>query len=119
MILDIIAGLFISTLSGLGIGGGGLLVLYLVFVRNTAQQSAQGLNLLFFIAASLSALLYHFKKRKIDKKLLVLLIIPGIFGAVSGSMLANTINPLIVRRIFGWLSVISGAVVLIDTKYNK
>ena len=116
MILDIIAGIFISILSGMGIGGGGLLVLYLVFVKNMAQQSAQGLNLLFFIAASFSALIYHFKKRKIDKRLLVLLIIPGLLGAVIGSITANAIDPLIVRRIFGWLSVISGAVVLIDKK---
>lgn len=116
MISDIIAGIFISTLSGMGIGGGGLLVLYLVFVRNMAQPSAQGLNLMFFIAASLSALLYHFKKRKIDKKLLVLLIIPGIIGAVIGSLLANVIDPLLIRKIFGWLSVISGAIVLIDKK---
>ncbi len=119
MILDIIAGIFISTLSGMGIGGGGLLVLYLVFIRNMAQPSAQGLNLLFFIAASLSALIYHFKKRKIDKKLLILLIIPGFLGAVIGSITANAIDPLLIRKIFGWLSVISGAVVLFDTKCNK
>lgn len=116
MILDVIAGIFISILSGMGIGGGGLLVLYLVFVRNMAQPSAQGLNLLFFIVASLSALLYHFKKRKIDKKLCFMLIVPGLIGAVIGSLLANVINPLLIRKIFGWLSVISGAFVVIDKK---
>lgn len=116
MIVDVIAGIFISILSGMGVGGGGLLVLYLVFIRNMEQPSAQGLNLLFFIAASFSALIYHFKKRKIDKRLLLLLIIPGIIGAVLGSLLANVIDPLLIRKIFGWLSVISGMVVLFSKK---
>ena len=112
MIIDVVAGIFISILSGMGIGGGGLLVLYLVFVKNMAQASAQGLNLLFFIFASSSSLLYHFKKRKIDKRLLLLLIIPGLFGAVLGSLTANVIEPVIMRRLFGWLSVISGTFIL-------
>ncbi len=116
MIVDVIAGIFISILSGMGVGGGGLLVLYLVFIRNMEQPSAQGLNLLFFIAASFSALIYHFKKRKIDKRLLLLLIIPGIIGAVLGSLLANVIDPLLIRKIFGWLSVTSGMVVLFSKK---
>ncbi len=119
MILDIVAGMLISILSGMGIGGGGLLVIYLIFVRNMPQAEAQGLNLIFFIVASFSALIYHFKKRKINFKLSVLLIVPGIVGAIMGSRTANIINPMIIRKIFGWLLILSGVSVVFEKNKSQ
>ena len=47
-----------ALLAGMGVGGGGLLVLYLVFIKDMGQTMAQGLNLVFFI---MSLFLYiHF-----------------------------------------------------------
>ena len=55
---------FFSGLAGsLGLGGGGVLVLYLVLALGMPQLKAQGINLLFFIpCAALSSIVYSFKK---------------------------------------------------------
>ena len=51
--VSFIVALITSVLSGLGIGGGGLLVIYLAFFTDTPQITAQGINLLFFIFSSI------------------------------------------------------------------
>ena len=56
IVIDILAGILIGTLTGMGIGGGGLLVIYLTAVRGMPQLSAQGCNLLFFIFAASASL---------------------------------------------------------------
>ena len=52
IVIDILAGILIGTLTGMGIGGGGLLVIYLTAVRGMQQLSAKACNLLFFIFAA-------------------------------------------------------------------
>ena len=116
MVIDFFAGMIIAILAGMGVGGGGLLVLYLVYVRNVEQIAAQGLNLVFFVFAALASMVYHMKRRKIDYKLCMWLIIFGGVGAVIGSFAANVISKTVVRRIFGWLLVTSGALSLIKRK---
>ena len=48
MWLDILVSFLIATLSGLGIGSGGLLVIYLTLLDGMPQLRAQGVNLVFF-----------------------------------------------------------------------
>lgn len=48
MIGDIIAGLGIALLSGMGVGSAGLLVVWLTMADTVPQLAAQGLNLYFF-----------------------------------------------------------------------
>ena len=117
--IDFFAGLLISALAGMGIGGGGLLVLYLVFVKDMPQLEAQGMNLVFFIFASASALLYHIRKRKINWKLTVLLAAVGVLGAYFGVKTAAVASPKIIRKVFGWLLITSGALVLLGKKRGK
>ncbi|MBR5314645.1 MAG: sulfite exporter TauE/SafE family protein [Clostridia bacterium] len=118
--IDFIAGTIVAALSGMGVGGGGLLVIYLVFVKNMGQIESQGINLLFFIISASSAFLYNLRKRKINFRLCILLCICGIFGAVVGALCANIIAPVTVRKIFGWLLVASGVwSVISDKKKNK
>ena len=50
--IDVIASFIIALLSGMGIGSGGLFVIYLTFMTNADQLSAQGANLLFFLFSS-------------------------------------------------------------------
>ena len=116
MAIDFFAGMIIAILAGMGVGGGGLLVLYLIYVRGVEQIAAQGINLVFFVFAALASMLYHTKRRKIDYKLCIGLIIFGCVGAVIGSFAANMISKTIVRQIFGWLLVTSGALSLFKRK---
>lgn len=111
-IVDFIVGLFVSALAGLGVGGGGLLVIYLTLVKDMPQIEAQGINLLFFIAAGASSFLVHFKKRNINKKVLVLMIVAGSIGSITGGILLNFISIGIIRIIFSIFLIASGVVEL-------
>ena len=51
-IIDTVVAFFASALAAMGVGGGGLLVIYLTLVRATEQISAQGINLFFFLFSS-------------------------------------------------------------------
>ena len=116
IVLDFFAGVIISALAGMGVGGGGLLVLYLVFVKGIEQIEAQGANLVFFIAAASASLIYHIRKRKINFKVCIILCLFGTLGAVAGSMTAYKIDPTLVRKIFGWLLIVSGCLTLLGKK---
>ena len=111
-IIDVLAGVIIAALAGMGIGGGGLLVLYLLFIKDMGQVNSQGINLIFFICAGIASLLYHRNKRRLNKRLTVSLIVFGVLGAVSGAYCASIIEPGIIRKIFGWLLIISGLCVV-------
>ncbi len=104
--------LITSTLAGLGIGGGGLLVIYLAFFTDTPQVTAQGINLLFFIFSSAASMLIHLKRRRMPFLLILLLAVTGSVGAVLGSLTALGAEPLILRRLFGALLTVSGIIAL-------
>ena len=106
--LDFAAGVFVAALAGLGVGGGGLLVIYLSVIKNIGQVEAQGLNLLFFVAAGAASLFIHVKKREIEWKKVILIIICGALGAVAGSLLANYTDGALIKKIFGGFLIASG-----------
>ncbi len=116
---DFLASACIAAMAGLGIGGGGLLIIYLTLVKQMPQLPAQGINLLFFLFASASSLIIHFKQKRIDCKLLLILAPLGIVGAVAGSFVAKAIAPLLIRRIFAVLLILSGTIELLKKEKKK
>ncbi len=116
---DFVIGVMIAALAGMGVGGGGLLVLYLVFVKDMAQLEAQGINLVFFVFAASSSLLYHIKKREIKWRLALWVIGVGVVGAYLGARTAAALDPLLIRRLFGWLMTLSGVVVLFGGRIKR
>ena len=113
---DVIAGLIIGALSGLGVGGAGLLVIYLTAFRDIPQKAAQGINLYFFIFASASAMIIHNMKRKIDKKNAVLSLLTGIPAAYLGCIASSAAQPELLRKVFGGMLIICGGLTLLKRK---
>ena len=110
--IDIIASFIIALLSGMGIGSGGLLVIYLTIMTDIEQLSAQGANLLFFLFSSGAALLYNIRKRNIYWSAVLFLSVIGILGALLGSFVAGIIPTGILRKLFGTMLTVSGIVTL-------
>lgn len=106
--IEIIIGFSVALLSGLGIGGGGLLVIFLVLLRGTDQLAAQGINLIWFLFSSSAAMVVHLIKRKLNFRLIVWLVLFGSMGAVLGSILAGRVSPSLIRTCFGILLTFSG-----------
>ena len=93
----ILAAFFSGLAGSLGLGGGGVLVLYLVLALGMPQLKAQGINLLFFIpCAVLSSIVYSFKKL-IDWKSVLL-----------GSLAVSHMNSNIPGKIFGGFLLLMG-----------
>ena len=96
-----IAGFLAGLIGGLGLGGGGVLVMFLTVFAGTPQHEAQGINLLFFIPVGFFALLFHIRQKLIDFKTALPAIGLGLVGAVCGSMLTRFIGGGCVRILFG------------------
>ena len=108
--ISLIAAFIMAVLSGLGVGGGGLFVIYLALFTNIPQLEIQGINLAFFLFSSTSSLIIHLRKRKIFTTAITVMSIFGIIGALAGSFLATTINQGLLRKIFGTMLIVSGII---------
>ena len=123
IIADIAAGILFGILAGMGIGGGGLLVIYLTLIREYSQIDAQAANLLFFVFAAFAAMAVHIRKRKIDFVLVSSLAIAGIVGSLFGSHIAVIIPQFVTRKLFGAMLIVSGVItaarILLSKKQMK
>ena len=111
--MEYIVSFIVSILSGLGIGGGGLLVIWLALVEGVEQLTAQGINLIYFLFSSGAAMLVHLTKRRMNLKLIAFMALFGMVGATIGSLLAQKTDPTIIKRCFGWLLLISGGIAFV------
>lgn len=96
----------------MGVGGGGLLVVYLTLVRDIGQYEAQRINLIFFIAASAASLTIHFLRRKIDFLAFLIFAVMGSAGAIAGSLIATRVSGGALRYIFGAFLIMCGTISL-------
>lgn len=106
--LTILIGFASGIISGMGIGGGTILIPSLVFFLGTRQQIAQSINLLVFIPSAIAAICVHLRNNNIEKSIIVKLIIFGCIGAVIGSYLAVNLDSDLLKRIFGVFLLIMG-----------
>ena len=60
-LIPLLAGAATGILSGFGIGGGSLLLIYMTSFAGVPQNLAQGINLLYFLPTAGAALPAHFK----------------------------------------------------------
>jgi len=113
----LLAGLFSGILGSMGLGGGGILIIYLSLFTKTPQLTSQGINLLFFIPIGiLSVIIYSVKKQIKWKKTLIVAVF-GIIGAVCGIYLAQYLGGDITRKIFGgWLLIMGITEIFKKTK---
>lgn len=107
-LLDILVGALCAALCGMGVGGGGLLVVYMTLARSIPQIKAQGINLVFFIAAAAAALFVHIKKRRIAVLPIVIASLGALVGTYFGSMCAQALSGELLRKLFGGFLLLAG-----------
>ncbi|HHW68074.1 MAG: uncharacterized protein PWP07_522 [Epulopiscium sp.] len=100
MILFVI-GLLSGLISGMGIGGGTVLIPALTIFVGMSQHSAQSINLIYFIPTAIAALVIHIRNKRIRKELLWFLIGGGVVGSVIGSFVAISLDAVLLRKLFG------------------
>lgn len=107
-ILDFFVAVFTAALSGTGVGGGGLYVIYLTLVRNVPQLTAQGINLAFFIAGAIASMILHLRKRRFAFRVVLLTGALGALGSLFGALLASNLDTALLTKIFGGMLVFCG-----------
>ena len=108
--------------AALGLGGGTILILLLNFFTDIKQYEIQGINLVFFIPASIIAIYVNYKNKLIDFKIAKKCIFIGIFGSIIGSFLASKIENSHLKRYFGiflLIIAINGIYTFISQYKNK
>ena len=100
-VMGFLVGAITGILSGFGVGGGSLLLVYLTGIAGVEQTVAQGINLLYFLPTAASALIFHFKNGAICKKALLPAILAGCAAAAGGALLAGLLDPGLLRKLFG------------------
>ena len=108
MVVNIVVGFLVALLMGMGVGGGGLFVIFLTLCLNFGQINAQGTNLMFFIIAIIASFLVHIRKRKLNINQIFIMTVIGSIGSVIFSNLVNYVNPEIPRKMLGGLLIIGG-----------
>ncbi|MCD7920011.1 MAG: sulfite exporter TauE/SafE family protein [Clostridiales bacterium] len=115
-VLNLLAGLATGVLSAFGIGGGTLLLLYLTFLAGFSQQTAQGINLLYFLPTAGASLPLHLKRGAVDRRLALVGGVCGCAAAIGGSLLASILEPGFLRQCFGVYLIATGCVTLFGGK---
>lgn len=106
--LSVLAGLICGVLSGFGIGGGSLLMVWMTAVMSVEQKDAQTINLLYFLPTAAAALIFHFKNKQICKRAIVPTVLCGCAAAAGGAFLATAVDPGLLRKLFGGFLLLVG-----------
>ncbi len=99
--------LFLGILSGilgglLGIGGGTIVVPYLVYMCSFSQHQAQGISLvLSALPVGILAALKYYKEGNLNLYIGVLVAIGFFVGGYFGSVFAHKISDVLLKKIFG------------------
>lgn len=107
-LLAIAAGLVCGILSGFGIGGGSLLMVWMTAVLSMEQKAAQGINLLYFLPTAAAALIFHAKNRLIEWKAVVPAAIAGSVTAALAALLSANLEMALLRKLFGGFLILVG-----------
>ncbi len=118
-IWNILASIGSGILGAMGLGGGGILIVYLTQTLNFSQLHSQGINLLFFIPSGITALIIHIKNKLIDFKKILPLIISALPGVALGLYLTTVLSGNFLSKFFGGILVIMGIKELFSKKKEK
>lgn len=103
-----LVGAVLGFLSGLGVGGGSLLLLWLTLVLGEAQATARVMNLMFFIPCALVATVFRWKQSRPDKRLALSAVAAGLLGAVIGNVIGPRLDVALLKKAFGVLFLLCG-----------
>ena len=107
-LIPLLVGAATGVLSGFGVGGGTLLLVYMTAFAGVDQHLAQGINLLYFLPAGLMALPAHVKNGYIEKPVLHPHIGAGLVCAAVASWAATALDVDLLRKLFGGFLILIG-----------
>ena len=104
----VIAGLAAGVLTGAGIGGGTLLLVYLTNFGGMEQRQAQGINLLYFLLTAPPALYGHRKNGLVDRELARRAGLAGVLAAAVTALVTGGWDTALLKKLFGVFTMLVG-----------
>ena len=111
-LLPLLAGGAAGVLSGFGVGGGTLLLVYMTAFAGLDQRLAQGINLLYFLPSAAMALPAHWRNGSVVRPVLLPAILAGLLTAGVTAWVATVVEVELLRRCFGGFLIIIGGMEL-------
>lgn len=109
-------GIITGIITGLALGGGAVLIPFLVIFLDVKQHVAQGVSLTVFLPISIVAIITHFKQGNINLKLASYILTGSIIGAIGGALVAMKVAPDILQKIYGIFLIVMGIFELYESK---
>ena len=106
--VSILIGTVLGILSGLGTGGGSLLVLWLTLILNMPPQQAKVINLLFFLPSAIISTVLRWRRGGIPWGKVWLPAIAGCAGALLFATVGQKMNTELLQKLFGVLLLFTG-----------
>ena len=104
----LIVGTVLGFLTGLGVGGGSLLILWLTLVLEMPQTAARGINLLFFLPSAMIACYLRWKQGAVTLRKVLPAILTGCAAAAVFSFISTRMDLDILKKLFGVLLLATG-----------
>lgn len=111
----IIFGIMSGIITGLGMGGGSILIILLTVFMGIEQHIAQATNLIFFIPTAIISIIVHFKNQNVEKKVGKSLLLPVVIGSTVGAILTLRIQTRKLKKYFGIFLLAVGILEMIIT----
>lgn len=108
MALNLIVATLLGFLTGLGIGGGSLLILWLTLVLGMDSFTARGIVLLFFIPAAVISSIFRWKQGTISIRASLPAMVSGCIAAMACSYLSTMVDAHVLDRFFGIILIGAG-----------
>lgn len=101
-------GTLLGFLSGIGVGGGSLLILWLTLVLNWEHTAARSLNLLFFLPAAVVSCFFRWRQGSVKIRKILPAVIAGCIAAILVSFLGRNLETEVIKKLFGGLLIFTG-----------
>lgn len=108
-LIPALAGAVTGVLSGFGVGGGTLLLIYMTAFAGLPQHLAQSINLLYFLPTAATALPAHIKNGYVERRVVIPAVIAGLIGTGIAAWVATALDMALLRKFFGVFLLYIGA----------
>ena len=104
----LLTGTVLGFLTGLGIGGGSLLIIWLTMVLGTDPLTARCINLLFFIPSAVIACIFRIRQGTLQIRSVLPAILSGCTAAAAFSWLSAIVDVALLKKLFGFVLIAAG-----------
>ena len=108
LVITLLVGTALGFLTGLGVGGGSLLMVWLTAVLGMDSVTARSINLLFYLPGAAVAILFRKRQGKIRWRNVLPPALAGCIAAAVCSAFSTAVDNSWLQKIFGIILIAAG-----------